>query len=593
MSFMSLFTGRQKKKQYTLNPPIPYTPSPNPPPYSVVSNQQNYSSYNVPQSIPAQLPPPHLEQSPYNYGYPAISNTALIAPQHTQYQFHPAASQPNLALLAPPSKSCPLGLQNGWTSLTNLSTAMVAPVHAFDDGIREWQHKTTGYLNQGASLCDILHGKLNDIITAIDAEVFSGDRKDLSKWAPQLLRYRKGLIETVVIYQPPPPQPALRGGSRPLAAPTGKPQKSTSSGKANCAISDAITSTNYFAKANLYSNSRLPPNLPPLRLYMPSYPLLCLAAQYSTRVYTKPKSAERSFHISADWRQGTKAMVIKSLPLDSQNTIVFAIRGSQTFMDWAVNLNSTPASPTNFLDDPGNFCHSGFLSVARKMLKPVASRLRQLLEENPDRRGCSLLITGHSAGGAVAALLYAHMLSNLDSELTALTGAFKRVHCITFGAPPVSLLPLQKPDKRRYRKFLFLGLINEGDPVPRADKTYVRSLLDLYASPTPHGVPTPSPPPRTRDRKRSSPPKASPSKALALRPGNNAPDWPVPPNSLSNAGHLVLLRAREDGREVRACTTSDEQLRSVIFGDPVMHMMKVYARRVEVLATEAVTGRAW
>lgn len=46
---------------------------------------------------------------------------------------------------------------------------------------------------------------------------------------------------------------------------------------------------------------------------------------------------------------GTKAMVIKSVPMDAMNTIVFAIRGSQTFMDWAVNLNSAPAAPTGFL----------------------------------------------------------------------------------------------------------------------------------------------------------------------------------------------------------------------------------------------------
>lgn len=42
-------------------------------------------------------------------------------------------------------------------------------------------------------------------------------------------------------------------------------------------------------------------------------------------------------------------MVIKSVPIDDMNTVVFAIRGSQTFLDWAVNLNSAPASPENFL----------------------------------------------------------------------------------------------------------------------------------------------------------------------------------------------------------------------------------------------------
>ena len=50
------------------------------------------------------------------------------------------------------------------------------------------------------------------------------------------------------------------------------------------------------------------------------------------------------------------------------------------------------------------------------------------------------------------------------------------------------------------------------------------------------------------------------------------------------------MAAEED---VKAEITSDQQLRGVVFGDPVMHMMKVYARRVEVLGVRAVTGRIW
>ena len=57
------------------------------------------------------------------------------------------------------------------------------------------------------------------------------------------------------------------------------------------------------------------------------------------------------------------------------------------------------------------------------MIKPVAARLRSLLEENPSRSTCSLLMTGHSAGGAVASLLYSHMLAeDVGSELNVMTG---------------------------------------------------------------------------------------------------------------------------------------------------------------------------
>lgn len=59
-----------------------------------------------------------------------------------------------------------------------------------------------------------------------------------------------------------------------------------------------------------------------------------------------------------------------------------------------------------------------------------------------------------------------------------------------------------------------------------------------------------------------------------------------------------MLRDNQNGiagleDNVKAEITSDEQLRSVVFGDPVMHMMKIYARRVEVLATNAVTAKIW
>lgn len=228
------------------------------------------------------------------------------------------------------------------------------------------------------------------------------------------------------------------------------------------------------------------------------------------------------------------------------------------------------------------------------MIEPIATRLRSLLQENPGRSGTSsLVMTGHSAGGAVAALLYAHMMSvEVHSELTALVPFLKRIHCITFGAPPVTLLPLMAerqghaPDRaenereehgRRNRKSLFFSFINEGDPVARADKTVVASLLKLHALPAPVVS------------------KAKPLAAMAGRK-KQAPNWMVPPGTLSNAGRLVLLRlpllkeARESS--VEACLVTDDQLRTVIFGDPSLHSMKLYARRIETLATRAVTGRA-
>lgn len=347
-------------------------------------------------------------------------------------------------------------------------------------------------------------------------------------------------------------------------------------------------------------------------------------------------------------------MFIKSVPMDYMNTIVFAIRGTATFMDWSVNLNAEPTSPSGFLvswpakpledclanstqDDPGNLCHAGFLTVARKMVGPVARRLRQLLEEDPSRAGYSLLITGHSAGGAVAALLYSHMLATSKgarSELNTMTGCFKRIHCVTFGTPPVSLIPLAKPDDLEARpwlkKSLFLSFLNEGDPVARADKAYIRSLLELFAAPTPGSEPSKKSSSSalvlsSADKKKAPKEKSSKSSlessrsSKSAKPGRSSSSssttktksppriWSLPPSTLSSAGRIVVLRsgdpkARLKGKKtveerlnegVVAHIATDEQLRKVVWGDPVCHVMRLYAGRIETLAVGAVTARGY
>ncbi|KAI1171928.1 Alpha/Beta hydrolase protein [Nemania sp. FL0916] len=362
--------------------------------------------------------------------------------------------------------------------------------------------------------------------------------------------------------------------------------------------------TSLAVKVDLYANSRLPHDLPTFEVSRKVFTLLCLAAQYSEKVYKKPSGAERDAHVNSNWRAGTKAMFIKLVSLN--NTIVVAIRGTATVMDWAVNFNTAPTSATGFLDDVGNHCHAGFLSVAKQMIPTVASSLRQLLRENPNRSSCSLIITGHSAGGAVASLLYMHMLATSGatlSELNTLTTYFKRIHCITFGAPPVSLLPLKTPRKDERKGSLFYSFINEGDPVTRAEPAYLKNLLELYYAPAPAPVPTPTDTPssnrhRLQRRDRSSHSHSHSHTRSRHTPGK--PVWPVATNTLSNAGRIVVLRPTEPhivngvrtktveerlGEGViRAQVASDEKLRRVIWGDTLCHHMKLYAARIETLA---------
>ena len=451
-------------------------------------------------------------------------------------------------------------------------------------------------------MCDLIGDKFSDVISRIDDETFSGTEQDLVLTFDQ---------HCYVSQPPSTPQESradLRGGGhRELSRSNLYSQTPMVDGKRGA---PKKILREVWPKATMYANSYLPPNLPPFRVYMPTWPLLCLAAQYSRDAYQKPKHPEeRNTFMDANCKLGTKAMVIKSVPKDDLNVIVFAIRGTSllSFADWAVNWHSAPASPQGFLDDPGNLCHAGFLDVARKMVRPVAARLRQLLEQNPSRASFSLLITGHSAGGAVASLLYAHMLSQtVKSDLNILTNCFKRIHCTAFGAPPVTLLPLTKPigAERRLQKSLFVSFINEGDPVCRMEKPYLRSLIDVYASPAPKTLDRPvaliaSAPGSTtkvnlfgkkQDRPRL-PSRSNSAPASDVLPVSNVV-WRVPPTTLSNAGRLVLLRLPRGGSSssVKACITTDDQLRGVIFGDVAMHHMPVYLRRIEVLATRAATA---
>jgi Lipase (class 3) len=598
---MPLFGKSKKRKSKTKKPykpsrpsifdfagfSSPQSPRPNPvyqPSHLVLTQSSTWKK--PPHHSPPQGPGPHPQAQvlPYRYPIAQAHNSSPYLPRHGAY---PAPTPKNTH-----------GQQGKWNSCQNLPTTIAKPCQIVNATV----NRTTDYLNRGAALCDQVASKFNDVISLMDEETFAGSEQDLR----------------LTYYQSPPssrPQVATQPANHEVPGKALVPARkhaATRSSEIQTA-QKALTTSNVFEKASMYANSRLPATLLPLQLYIPTWPLICLAARYSLNAYQKPLGAEKDAYVDADWRVGTKAMVIKSVPIDDMNTVVFAIRGTQTFMDWAVNLNTATVSPSGFLDDPGNLCHAGFLDVARKMIKPVASRLRQMLEENPSRAACSLVITGHSAGGAVASLLFSHMLSETNkSELNILTGCFKRVHCVTFGAPPVSLLPLSKPvgQERRLWKNQFLSFINEGDPVTRADKAYIRSLMELYASPAPKAA-IHEPPTlhntltstskmnlssgfwNYKSNKRPKLPQRPATAPAAIdRPFSNMV-WRVPPATLCNAGRLVLLQVPSNGRneDVRARITTDEQLRGVVFGDPLMHQMKRYCRRVEILATKAATGR--
>ena len=143
--------------------------------------------------------------------------------------------------------------------------------------------------------------------------------------------------------------------------------------------------------------------------------------------------------------------------------------------------------------------------------------------------------------------------------------------------------------------------MNEGDPVVRAEPAYIRSLIDLLSGSNPGTGVTSC----HRTNATLTALGASMSRLdLSLKPAKSKQNlrqqyrqklwWDVPPATLSNAGRLVVLRVPKGKSERDAVTAnivSDEDLRKVVFGDPIMHQMSVYRRRVEALAYRAVTGK--
>lgn len=304
-----------------------------------------------------------------------------------------------------------------------------------------------------------------------------------------------------------------------------------------------------------FMRADLPYQLTNTRSPSSSWKIVLLAAHYSNVSYQS--SSSRESVIASDRRSNTKAMLVKAIPSATSTTIVIAVRGTSSLKDWMTNMQYEPEQPGSFLPDQGNAIHSGFLGAARAMMPSVASHLQDMIRQQSLSQASppsyTLVIAGHSAGGAIAALLYSHMLSASSSPLSSLAGLFHRIHCITFGAPPLSLLPLTT----HYQKSMFLSFVNEGDAVTRAEMPYMRSLLDLLAAPAPK-----------RSRR-----------------------WPIPENALCNAGKIVVLRQpgkRKDKMElvegVEAVLCKESNLRGVVFGNPLCHLMDVYEERVNKLA---------
>lgn len=162
-----------------------------------------------------------------------------------QYYLHPPAPG---AITAKKS----LGALNKFgDSVANITNDVVTDVipQIYDDSLTAWQTYGCQVVNQTAALVDQISSRLNHIMTMIDVEKIAGHERDL------------------FMYHPPGGQTGHQAPRSSERAPVPKQRKGDKNSKGQtAAVAAAVVSGGYFTKVDMYANSRLPRDLPPLKL---------------------------------------------------------------------------------------------------------------------------------------------------------------------------------------------------------------------------------------------------------------------------------------------------------------------------------------
>ncbi|KAI1191178.1 Alpha/Beta hydrolase protein [Nemania serpens] len=258
--------------------------------------------------------------------------------------------------------------------------------------------------------------------------------------------------------------------------------------------------------------------------------------------------------------------------------LIIAVRGSASTVDQIVNLHGEPRDASTLFetikvtphskDQILKFqAHAGFLNSAKELLAPVSAQIQKQLSKSHTFR---IILTGHSAGGAVATLL--HLV--LRAKFTDVSFS-----CITFGCPPVAKVADIK-DRLVLDHVLgqapILNIINEYDLVSRLDREYVRSLIQLYSSKTPY----------------------VPEESSWTDEEIVGKYWPLPTSDFEHIGSIVVLRtelpdlqldnmtASQVSTKVTAWDITSESLSDLVFCQVQVHRRKYYRGKIEQLVNQ-------
>ena len=186
------------------------------------------------------VPQPSYQPPIQYYSYPSYPQQQQFVPPPPQPAFYagPPPQVPYYYSLQPPQPGTSWHNQLQTPSPDGLVWVSGEQSNRY---LQDSRHVPNEFFQRGPEF-DLIAAKLNSVLTSIDGEIFSGNEEEL------------------VIHEQ--AEVPLRGG-------WGFSNNRELSRAANNVVTTAVKSprsTNYFAKVWLYANSRLPPNLPPLKL---------------------------------------------------------------------------------------------------------------------------------------------------------------------------------------------------------------------------------------------------------------------------------------------------------------------------------------
>jgi hypothetical protein len=155
--------------------------------------------------------------------------------------------------------------------------------------------------------------------------------------------------------------------------------------------------------------------------------LIKLAADMSRQVYDinqdLPPNVVKLKIFDAE--NDMKLTLISSHVSAKERILIVTVRGTVNTNDWLTNLNGELDTSKVFQDNSmwhrgfSNMWHRGFSNIALKMQKKIAKFLEGVPKDSEHDK---ILFTGHSAGGAIAEILYAMSMQDSTAISRVLEG---------------------------------------------------------------------------------------------------------------------------------------------------------------------------